>query len=78
MSRHRINLNEMDVVIAEREGGEVNLPIGQIKEVRRLTLEYLAAVIVADGIDGTIEVLSLLRRVASHEDESDIEADSDR
>lgn len=38
----RINENEMARSIAKREGGAVNLSIAQVKEVQRLTLNYLA------------------------------------
>lgn len=37
----RINLNEMAKDITLAEGGKVNLPIGQVKEVIRLALEWM-------------------------------------
>lgn len=37
-----INLNKLAEKVAEREGGKVRLPIGQIKEAIRITLEELA------------------------------------
>lgn len=36
-----INQNKMAQWIAKNEGGEINLPIAQIKEVQKLVLEYL-------------------------------------
>jgi hypothetical protein len=38
-----MNLNHLAKKIAEIEGGRVNLPIGQIKEVMRILLTELAS-----------------------------------
>jgi len=38
----RINLNDLTRRIAQREGGKVNLPIAQVKEVFSLALCLLA------------------------------------
>jgi len=38
----KINQNEMAQSIVAAEGGKVNLSIGQVKEVQRLTLRELA------------------------------------
>ena len=38
----RINMNKFAVAVAKREGGKVNLPIAQIKEVIKCTFEELA------------------------------------
>ena len=56
-----INLNQMDVAIALEEGKAVQLPIGQVKEVRRLALEFLAS-------RTPVEVVNLLARVAGKMD----------
>jgi hypothetical protein len=40
----RLNLNKLAAEVTQREGGAVNLPIAQVKEVMRLTLEALARV----------------------------------
>ena len=36
-----INLNDLAVLICEREGGKVNLSIAQVKEVLKHTLDLL-------------------------------------
>lgn len=38
-----VNLNDLARDITKKEGGSVNLSIGQVKEVMRLTLEELAS-----------------------------------
>lgn len=47
----KINENELAKTVAAGEGGKVNLPIGQVKEVIRLTLrnlgEYRASAVMA-------------------------------
>lgn len=68
-SSYRINLNVMDVEICAREGGEVSLPIGQIKEVRRLTMEYLYHQIRRNGVSGVLAVLDAIERAGHGEDE---------
>jgi hypothetical protein len=40
----RLNLNKLAAEVTQGEGGAVNLPIAQVKEVMRLTLEALARV----------------------------------
>lgn len=37
-----MNMNHVARTITLQEGGKVNLPIGQVKEVLRLTLSWLA------------------------------------
>jgi len=39
----RLNLNEIATAITLQEGKKVSLPIGQVKEVLRLTLRWLAS-----------------------------------
>jgi len=51
----RLNLNEIATAITLQEGKKVSLPIGQVKEVLRLTLRWLASLPVE-------EVDTLLRR----------------
>ena len=51
----RINLNDVARTITAQEGKKVSLPIGQVKEVLRLTLRWLASLPVE-------EVDTLLRR----------------
>lgn len=51
-----INMNSLAKEITLKEGGKVNLPIGQVKECLRITLEMLAVL-------DTVEVERLLRRV---------------
>lgn len=51
MAKRTINLNYLDCLIAKEEGGKVNLPIGQIKEVRRITMELLAVLTNAERCD---------------------------
>lgn len=38
----KINENKLAQIIVAQEGGAVSLPIGQVKEVLRITLEILA------------------------------------
>lgn len=42
MQTKPINLNEQARRVAEREGGKINLPIAQVKQVMRLLYEDLA------------------------------------
>ena len=50
-----VNLNEVARTITAQEGKKVSLPIGQVKEVLRLTLRWLAYL-------PSAEVDALLRR----------------
>lgn len=50
-----INLNEVARTLTLQEGKKVSLPIGQVKEVMRLTLRWLAYLPV-------VEADALLRR----------------
>lgn len=54
----KINRNDQATRITKAEGGKVSLPIGQVKEVQRLTLEWLATRPFG-------EVADLLARVAA-------------
>ena len=54
----KINRNDQATRITKAEGGKVSLPIGQVKEVQRLTLEWLATRPFGDVAD-------LLARVAA-------------
>ena len=51
-----INLNDLSVRITEAEGKKVSLPIGQVKEVIRLTLKELKNLTLE-------EVASILKRI---------------
>ncbi|KKL61008.1 hypothetical protein LCGC14_2199610 [marine sediment metagenome] len=42
MKKKKTNLNDMARRITLKEGGKVNLPIAQVKEVMKLTFEELA------------------------------------
>ncbi len=53
----RFNLNDMAREITLAEGGKVSLPIGQVKEVMRLTFERLAEVWQKEGLIGLGEIL---------------------
>lgn len=46
----RINLNQFAKELAGTEGGKVNLPIAQIKEVLRITLKQLSVLELQDVI----------------------------
>lgn len=59
-----INENKLAQSVAKKEGGEVNLPIAQIKEVQRHTLDALA-------VCKPSEVLALLEK---HKERLDREA----
>jgi predicted DNA-binding antitoxin AbrB/MazE fold protein len=39
----KLNLNEIATAITLQEGKKVSLPIGQVKEVMRLTLRWMAS-----------------------------------
>ena len=41
-TRKKVNLNELAKAVCEQEGGKVNLPIAQVKEVIRVVLEELS------------------------------------
>jgi len=45
----KINLNEVARTITLHEGKKVSLPIGQVKEVMRLTLRWLASLSVEEA-----------------------------
>jgi hypothetical protein len=55
-SKPTVNMNDMAKRICQREGGKVNLPIAQVKEVMRLTLLELKSLSIG-------EVAALLDRV---------------
>ena len=59
----RIDENELAQLIAECEGGEKQMNIGQIKECIRLTLEALAAV-------GRVDITGVLGTIQHHQKES--------
>lgn len=48
-SKRRFDLNVLDELVTEMEGLKKALPIGQVKEVRRLIFEVLGAAMVVDG-----------------------------
>lgn len=54
----KINQNKLAHIVTLEEGGKVSLPIGQVKEVQRLTLEWLAT-------RPLCEVAELFARVAA-------------
>lgn len=54
----KINQNDLAATVTLSEGGARSLPIGQVKEVQRLTLEWLATRPFGDVAD-------LLARVAA-------------
>ena len=54
----KINQNDLAATVTLSEGGARSLPIGQVKEVQRLTLEWLATRPFG-------EVADLLARVAA-------------
>lgn len=54
----KINENKLAAAVTRSEGGAVNLPIGQVKEVIRLVLDELA------GEYAMSEVVDLIERHA--------------
>ena len=54
----KINQNDLAACVTLSEGGVRSLPIGQVKEVQRLTLEWLVT-------RRSSEVVELLARVAA-------------
>ena len=54
-----VNLNDVAKTITLQEGKKVSLPIGQVKEVLRLTLRWMASLSIG-------EVIAVLRRYRKH------------
>lgn len=45
----KLNLNDLAELVTKIEGGKVNLPIGQVKEVLRITLGFLSTLTVSEA-----------------------------
>jgi hypothetical protein len=53
-----MNQNELARTVALLEGGKVNLPIGQVKEVIRITLNVVAQL----AVDSPLEFMKMINQ----------------